>query len=71
MSITLTPRTEQRIRHWIDNSRYPDAETVIATATAVTTPITVVSLQIGLFTIGVSFLPPAPDRPGMCSSQTL
>jgi putative addiction module CopG family antidote len=29
MSITLSPQTEQRIRQWIDNSRYPDAEAVI------------------------------------------
>jgi len=35
-----------------------EADTVIATATAVTMPTTVVSLQIGFFTISFSFLPP-------------
>ncbi len=29
MSVTLTPRLEERIRHWIENGRYPDAEAVI------------------------------------------
>ncbi|HEY7034002.1 MAG TPA: type II toxin-antitoxin system ParD family antitoxin [Thermomicrobiales bacterium] len=29
MSVTLTPQTEERIRHWIETGRYPDAEAVI------------------------------------------
>jgi putative addiction module CopG family antidote len=29
MSVTLPPRLEERIRHWIENGRYPDAEAVI------------------------------------------
>lgn len=29
MSVTLTPKIEERIRHWIDTGRYADAEAVI------------------------------------------
>jgi putative addiction module CopG family antidote len=29
MSVILKPQTEKRIRHWIDNGQYPDADTVI------------------------------------------
>jgi len=29
MSVTLNPETEARIRRWIDNGRYPDADAVV------------------------------------------
>jgi putative addiction module CopG family antidote len=32
MSVTLTPKVEEQIRHWIDGGRYPDAEAVILKA---------------------------------------
>jgi putative addiction module CopG family antidote len=32
MSVTLTPDVEQKIRHWIETGRYPDADAVIEKA---------------------------------------
>ena len=32
MSVTLTPKVEAQIRHWIENGRYPDADSVVARA---------------------------------------
>jgi putative addiction module CopG family antidote len=29
MGVTLPPRLEERVQHWIDNGRYPNAEAVI------------------------------------------
>jgi putative addiction module CopG family antidote len=34
MSVTVTPETEEQIRHWIDTGRYPDADAVIHRALA-------------------------------------
>jgi putative addiction module CopG family antidote len=32
MSVTLTPQTEDQIRHWIDTGSYPDADAVVRDA---------------------------------------
>jgi putative addiction module CopG family antidote len=32
MSVTLTPQTEEQIRHWIDTGVYPDADAVVRNA---------------------------------------
>jgi antitoxin ParD1/3/4 len=32
MSVTLTPQTEDQIRHWVDTGSYPDADAVIRDA---------------------------------------
>jgi putative addiction module CopG family antidote len=32
MSMTLTPQTEEKIRHWVESGTYPNADAVVQDA---------------------------------------